>query len=283
MAVRAIGSVARRVFSRVVGSGEYHIKANSLVQGAAQVPNMHTNGDCVVVSHREYLGDIQVNNTPRYYQFNLDPTNADTFPWLNQMADLYQEYRFRGLVVTYNPTSGSAISSTSSALGSVSIGTQYNIARPIYITKLELLNSYFATSGAPNLQQIHPVECAPLEQPCQVYFTKQKTSDIAFPDDRFETFARVMLITQGSQVPFGSSNVTGEVWISYEIEFYKPKIHEGAGGQFPAPEAKPSRLVNSAAAAASEFESVPRPLLTRESTLSQFDPDYQEFLSARRR
>jgi hypothetical protein len=78
---------------------------------------MHSNDQSVLIRHREYLGEISGSISYDVKRsFEINPGNPDTFPWLSGVAARFQEYRIRGLVFHYIPSSGNAVSGTSAAL-----------------------------------------------------------------------------------------------------------------------------------------------------------------------
>ena len=219
-----LGNAAQNTFGRILGFGEYELESNSLIEGTSQVPYMHQSGNVTRVRHREFIQDLNTGTSvaPGTLALRVSPSNPVVFPWLAAVAAQFQEYRFAGLAFEYVPTSGAAISGTNAALGSISFGTRYNILSPLWVNKTELLNSYYATSASPASAQIHPIECAPLEQPCQVYFVRSP-GDAGGGDLRFSDFCTLQIIATGSQSLF----VGGELWVTYDVELYKPRISAG--------------------------------------------------------
>ena len=114
------GGVGRNLgaaLSRWLGSGDYEISSNSIVQREVardSIPAMHKDDQTIVVRHKEYLGEINGSTSFTVQQsYNLNPGLSATFPWLAQIASRFQEYRLKGAVFHYVPTSGTAVSSTS--------------------------------------------------------------------------------------------------------------------------------------------------------------------------
>jgi hypothetical protein len=213
--------------SRWLGSGDYDIKANSIVsslKSSGSIPSMHNTGQSVIVRHKEFIGDViagtgsaptpfEISNT-----FSINPGLATSFPWLSTLAQNFQEYTFKGLVYHYVPTSGNSVASTNTALGSVMMATNYRATLPTYTSKVYMLNEYFSSDARPSETFVHPIECDPKENPYNVQYVR--TSAVPSGEDPKTYDLGVMSVaTQG--MPASSTNV-GELWATYEVELRKP-------------------------------------------------------------
>lgn len=217
----ALGSSLGAAVSKWLGSGAYTVSTNSvLTEAAPTIPMMHENGQSIVVRHREFIMSIQGSTKFTVArQLVVNPGLRATFPWLSRLAGCYQQYRVRGLVYHYIPTSGYAVASTNSALGSVMLQTTYRSTESAPTSKQELLNEYWSTETVPSETLAHPLECDPKENPFQIHYVRQhglSTSDEPLLYD----LARTFVCTQGMQ----STNVVGDLWATYEIELYKPVV-----------------------------------------------------------
>lgn len=123
----SVGSSLGASLSKWLGAGDYSVSQNTIVQKAAQgIPMMHNTGQSVTVRHKEFVCSIAGStNFTIQRTLTLNPGLAGTFPWLSGIAQNFQEFNIKGAVFHYVPTSGTAVSSTSSALGSVMIQTTY--------------------------------------------------------------------------------------------------------------------------------------------------------------
>jgi len=122
-------------------------------------------------------------------------------------------------VFHYVPTSGMAVSSTNSALGSVMIQTSYRASDTPPTSKHEILNEYWSNEVVPSETMCHPLECDPKENPFQVHYVRAgavPAGDTILMYDLGKTYVAV----QGMQ----GSNVVGDLWVTYEIELKKPVI-----------------------------------------------------------
>lgn len=211
----AIGAGLGHLAGTIIGRGAYTVKRNTLAMGDG--PPVFGDG-AIVITHREYVGDIKssVNFTNRIW--NINPGNPDLFPWLSTIAGQFQNYQFLGLVFEFKTTSAVAVSSTNTALGTVVMATNYDSAAPAFSSKQEMEAYEFSTSTAPCTSALHPVECAPSQNTLSTLYVQTPTA--ATVDPRFRNLGELNLATVGMQA---ASNV-GELWVSYHVRLSKPAL-----------------------------------------------------------
>jgi len=219
----AMGTQLGAAISKWLGSGAYTVSSNSLTRRSPDgtIPSMHNNSQTIVVRHKEFIGDV-LSSTGFTIQRVLDinPGNVTLFPWLSTLAQQYEEYRIRGMVYHYVPTSGLAISGTNAAVGNVMIQTSYRASSTQPSDKSEMLNEYWATDARASEDFCHPIECSPKENPFNVHYVRNgaiPTSDSILMYD----YGRTFVATSGNPA---SGNILGELWVTYEIELKKPVV-----------------------------------------------------------
>ncbi len=219
----AMGTQLGASISKWLGSGAYTVSSNSLTRQSPSgtIPNMHNNSQTIVVRHKEFIGDI-LSSTGFTIQRVLDinPGNSTLFPWLATLAQQYEEYRIRGMVYHYIPTSGMAISGTNAAVGNVMIQTSYRASTNVPSDKTEMLNEYWATDARASEMFCHPIECSPKENPFNVHYVRTgavPTTDSILMYD----YGRTFVATSGNPA---SGNILGELWVTYEVELKKPVV-----------------------------------------------------------
>lgn len=216
------GSELGATISRWLGSGDYAVSSNSIVQRASStVPSMHKDGQTIIVRHKEFITEV-ISNTSFtvQQQYNINPGLAATFPWLAGVAAQYSEYRVRGMVYHYVPTSGNAVSSTNASLGSVMLQTSYRASEAAPTTKLELLNEYWACESKPSEAFCHPIECDPKENPFNVQYVRSRVVPAGDSVLMYD-LGKTTLAVSGQQA---TGNVLGDLWCTYEIELRKPVV-----------------------------------------------------------
>lgn len=212
--------------SNILGMGDYELKTNSLYSGVSGVPSMHSTDTAVRVRHKEYLGDITGSTGFSIRQYKLQPGASDTFPWLSNISGMYQQYSIKGVVFEFVSTSADALNAVNTALGSIIMGVQYNVSLPTYQSEAEMLQSEGSIVGRPSRNLILPIECDPNQQVMSHLFTRTGVLPVG-TDYQFYDWANVSIATVGMQA---AANI-GKLWVSYDIEFSKPRM--AYGGSWP--------------------------------------------------
>lgn len=215
-----VGNLAQNFLAKITGLGDYTVKANSIVNMSQGPPAFMQAGGCVTIAHREFIMEVQsVGAAFNIEGFNLNPTNPNLFPWLSELAYSFETFKFKGMVFEFKSTYGDAIASTNASLGSVILSTQYNPTAPPFSDQQQMENYQFSTSCKPSVSMIHPVECDPSQLPMEhLYVFNQGGSS---PNDpRWSNLATTYVATVGQQ----AAASVGELWVSYEIELYQPKL-----------------------------------------------------------
>jgi len=216
-----VGSLAQKAIQTIMGQGDYTVSSNTLFSGSVRSSGppkfVSITPGCTVIRHREYLKDvISAGLGFALTSFSINPTNAVTFPWLSNIANNFESYKFNGLVFEFLTNSATAVASTNTALGTVILATQYNIDDPPFATKLQMEQYEYAVSTVPFESAIHPVECKRDSGVLEYLYTYAGGSG----DPRFSTFGTFSLATVGQQ---SSANI-GELWVSYDIELCKSRL-----------------------------------------------------------
>lgn len=217
-----LGDSAHKLFKQITGYGEYKVASNSL-QTNNGAPLFKPSDRSTRIRHREFITDIK-SYGPDFRIFNqqrINPANAALFPWLSQVAPNYQQFKFHGLVFSFESKSGTAVGSTNTSLGSVIMSTLYNIYDLLPNDKQTMEALEFTTSCIPSANMIHPIECSPKEQVLEHLYIApvQGAGDL-----RFSNMGKFIIAVVGQQaapVPTTPINL-GELWVSYDVEFLKP-------------------------------------------------------------
>lgn len=221
----ALGSALASGASKILGFGDYTISSNSLIPGPtmnraeALVPKFGNGTNSVRIREREYLGDLISSATPGLFSvasFQLNPSNPSTFPWASNIAILYEQWYVHGMVLEFNSTS-SEYNGASQALGSVIMATDYNAFDPPFSSKQIMENQDFANSTKPSCSAVHGIECDPNQRPTPLMYI-QNPPGMPITSSVLGNF---QIASQGVSV--ASVNL-GEIWISYDISFYKKSI-----------------------------------------------------------
>lgn len=220
---RKAGDSVGHLLGRIMGTGDYTVKTNSLatIGGAVDsAPTFVRAGRGMRVTHREYIGLVVASPTANLFSltsYSINPGMWKSFPWLSQIAANFDQWQPNGMVVTYKSLS-STYSGTSS-LGTVVLASDYDVYDAPYANKIEMENSEFCVSGNCARDLIHPIECNLRER-----FTKVLNVRHSAPTSgdslRFYDLCNFQVATQGAT----AGQVCGELWLSYDITFYKEQI-----------------------------------------------------------
>lgn len=148
------------------------------------------------------------------------------------MADAYEEYRIKGMVWEYKSTSGEFVTngagSSNGALGTVIMATNYNAAiSPAFLDKKSMENYEHAQSGPPTRNIMHALESKGAGTPVKTLYLRNTAAPTG-TDKRLYDIGTFVIATQGMQTDVGISTI-GELWVAYEVEFFKPKYRPGGG------------------------------------------------------
>jgi len=222
-----IGRGAGAFLSKITGVGDYHVNGNSLIHPDSmdQIPSFGNVQGGTRVRHREYIADILSSKAFLNRSFRINPANEGLFPWLSTMAQLFEQWKPMGIVFEYKSLYSDAVvaSATTASLGAVVLATEYNALAARFVNKQQMENTQFVVSNKPSMCILHPVECERSQTPTDPLYVRLPTG-LAIPgDSRLYDLGTFQLATQGMQT---DGEVIGELWISYDIVFYKPVLEQ---------------------------------------------------------
>jgi len=226
----SLGLMAEQGAIKIAGNGDYTVTANSLFSkgGAVDVvPKFGSSKRGTRVVHCEYLGDVISSATANSFEnttYIVNPGNPTTFPWLSTIAQNYDQWRPNGIVFAFKSTS-SSYSGTTQALGGVVLATDYDLVDPAYASKIEMENTAFANSCKSDCNILHPIECAIKERPVALL----KCRGPQTPSDNLQWYdlGNFQVATFGVA---GTSVNLGELWVTYDITFFKEQVYGGLRG-----------------------------------------------------
>lgn len=226
-----LGHGIQGVVKALTGFGDYKVAGNSLMSGPLGgnppiIRNSRNNG--IIVRHREYLADVFAATSFTTNTYPINPGLIQSFPWLQQQADSFEQYKFRGLVFEFKSMSSDAVlaTSASSALGTVIMSTQYNVLDEVFTDKRTMENYEYANSTKPSLSMLHPIECKMSQTTVSELYVR--TGIVSAGDLRLYDLGNFVIAVQGMQNA-AANQVIGELWCTYEVEFFKPKLLVGGG------------------------------------------------------
>jgi len=220
-ASRFLGSGIGHIF----GSGDYQMVGPTpeynVLTNDRQIPKFDSSDRTNIVCHREYLGTITGTSAFTNRGFRLNPGDDKTFPWLSTIATSFQEYKFHGLIFEFRSLLTDYV--PNGTPGVTIMATNYNSARPLYSSKVAMENSEYAVSTKPTVNMVHAVECKPSETVLDKLYVRD--SQPTTEDAKFYDLGLTQLATQGNP-----ASTIGELWVSYCVEFFKPKLSDDIVG-----------------------------------------------------
>lgn len=232
-AAGAFGGYLGQKFKDITGYGDYNIRKNSLLSGTVpSVGNPTWTKNGLTISHKEYLGDVTTSSVAKTFaisDFILNPNSPQTWEWLSQIACNYEEWVPEGVLFYFKSTSGDALNSVDTSLGTVIMATNYNPYNKAFTTKAEMQGYEYSCSGPPSQDLIHMIECDPTEGSISTYYVSSVNQNAAASssmDARFNTMGIFYIATTGFQ---GTSVNIGELWVTYQVTLLKPKLYQSLG------------------------------------------------------
>lgn len=212
----------------IYGSGTYRTRSGKPLRLTNQVPTMagyRNSKHGVIITKKEYIGEVPSSQAFTLASLPINPGQSQTFPWLSQIAQNFEEWKPIAIAFMFKTTSSNAVVSTNAnaALGTVMMATEYNVANPVFGNKQQMENYEGCVSTDPSRSTLHTVESAKSQNPLGVYFVRSGAVP-AGSDQRFYDQGLFQIAAVGMQ-----SNATnvGELWISYTIELKKPRLLTG--------------------------------------------------------
>lgn len=224
--LRALGSGLGGAISNIFGFGDYQVRRNSLVfpSKSDQVPAFGSGNGAVRIRHREYLGEVYGSIPFNITSYNINPADPATFPWLSNIAVNFEQWMPHGIVFDFRSMSSETqISTATTALGTVILGTEYNALASRFTSKQTMEASQFAVSVKPSASVMHPIECDLSQTPSQPLYVRLPNSSAVNADPRLYDLGRFQVATQGMTVNGGDQ---GELWVTYDIEMLKPVLQD---------------------------------------------------------
>jgi hypothetical protein len=227
-----IGTALGAGVSRLLGQGDYEVKSNSLLAPGSS----HLNSATVMmgpdgrrgirVQEREFIGIVVSSTTFANTSFLINPANATTFPWLSTIAQNFDEWEPNGIAFSYKSTSA-AFNGTNQALGVVIGATDYDVADANYFSRIEMESSAYCVSSKAADDWVHLIECDVEERGRRVLKCLAGASYPANTSAMDYVLGKFQVATDGQSV---ADMVLGELWVSYDITFYKKQLFNGQLG-----------------------------------------------------
>lgn len=184
----------------------------------------------IVISKREYLFDVFSPTTPATFninKFQANPGLGGLGPFIGQIAGNYDKYRYRRLVLSFNPVVTD--SSSTGQMGTVLMAFHPNAGAQVFQTKQQMAEYDGGISGKVCESIVLGAECDSRKAASNWLFVR--TGSVPSGED-IKTYdsGAFMIATSGiSATSFPAGTQLGEVWIDYEVELSSPKLWDAMG------------------------------------------------------
>lgn len=239
--VGGVGDLGHSIFKSITGMGDYQARAKNHqavytdqgIDGAFSAAfsnpqpmnmgamNAKFGGSAPEVSHREFIGPVVGSKEFKTSVWRIQPGvrgAKSIMPWGSTVAGAFQQYELHGMIFEYVSTSTDFSSTT--ALGSVMMSTNYDAEAIPFASQREVNNAEFTTFNKPSMSFIHPIECASKDSPITVRYVAASNTITQANDSRFADVGTFQLSTIGQ--PVDGAEI-GELWVTYKIRYLKPK------------------------------------------------------------
>jgi hypothetical protein len=190
------------------------------------------NGD-VTVDHEEFIAEVAGSVAFSNTTYSVNPGLLSSFPWLAQMAPLYESYRFERLEYQFQSEA------PTSASGSLMMALDYDASDPAPGSKVQLA-AYRGYVRSPPWQACTNSSIKEDLNKQKSYFVRSGTlaanQDIKLYDVGFLNVA-----TQGQ----ANTAIIGELYVRYRVRFMTPQIQDDGLGL-----ARSAKIVGTTAASA---------------------------------
>ena len=216
-----------------MSSGEAGVVTNDLMSIPGTGPNLVTFGNgagqTICISHREFVGNVYAPPSAAFLnqQFRINPGLYETFPWLSQIAQNFDEYtlvqcafQFRSLVTDFASNSGQ--------VGTIILATQYNNNDSPFTGSRQMLNYDGAMSCKTSQTDFQGVECDPSKLSMGVGKYVRTTTVTTSQDINTLDSGIFNLAIEGVPATYFNEKM-GELWVSYTVHLRKPKEFASIG------------------------------------------------------
>ena len=218
---------------KIVRSGEAGVVTNGLMNIPGSGPHLVNfgsgAGQTIAITHREFVTNVYAPSNELFTntQYNINPGLYDTFPWLSQLAQNFDEYtlvqcafQFRSLVTDFAANSGQ--------VGTVILATQYNNNDSPFTTSRQMLNYDGAMSCKTSQTDFQGVECDPSKLSMGVGKYIRTAAVTSGQDINTLDSGIFNLAIEGVPSTYFNQKM-GELWVSYTVHLRKPKEYASLG------------------------------------------------------
>jgi hypothetical protein len=178
----------------------------------AQIQSASVGGDLRVrVRHREYVEDITGSVSFAVQQLNINPGLSSLFPWLSQLAGLFESYKFNKLVFQYRTESATA------QVGKAMLMVDWDVLDAAPANKVAMMQERTKADAQTWVNFDLPCDLSDLLKFGVQRFVRVGSAP-ANTDLKTYDVGMLNVATQGCT----NSPVIGELYVEYDIELITP-------------------------------------------------------------
>jgi len=212
-----LGKWAGSKLANYAGFGDY--TANQLIDNATPTQvsvNSSSKEQDLYVEHTEFIGNITGTSAFTTTTYILNASHSVTFPWLSQLAKLYELYEFQGLIFQFKPLATDY--STNAYLGKIIMATAYDPYWTGFSTSIQMENYAYANSGKITDGLLHGVETALSQKPVNLLYNRVNNLIEGTRPADLSDLGQFVVATEGMP----STGTVGELWVTYKVRLSRP-------------------------------------------------------------
>jgi hypothetical protein len=186
---------------------------------------------CCSIARRECIGYLNQATS-----FTLDPLAPSglavnpgceaTFPWLSQVANNFEQYKFHFLRFIYKSTTANSVqaAATNNNLGVMIYQMTYDVYDAVPSSRLEMTN-YYGTKRARPCDDF-ALDVNVVSNHTDLFYVRSGSATSTVQGDkRLYDIGTFFIASDGAS----ASGNCGELWVEYSVMFYKPKLYDSLG------------------------------------------------------
>jgi hypothetical protein len=187
-----------------------------------RIPNIKSNGSCTHITHSEFFANV-TSTTDAYTvtSYACNPGVASLFPWLSQVAQRFETYKFRYLQFQLHTRA------ITSQVGTIGLVFDFDAQDPAPTSQMEALSYHDRTADSPWKGQSVTLDLTSGDRLPIRYTRVGLPSGISY-DLKTLDLGNLHVFTDGV---LASANL-GILEVSYSLDLYTPQIQNGIGGRF---------------------------------------------------
>jgi hypothetical protein len=186
-------------------------------------PSIRSSSKCATVTHTEYFASVTSASTSyAVVSYPVNPGVGSIFPWLSQVAQRYQTYKFRSLVFNYHTRAAT------SQVGTVGLVFDFSATDPAPSSQMLALSYRDKVADSPWKEMNFRLDLAQGDHLASRFIRSGLPTGSY--DLKTMDLGNLHVFTDG----VAASDNLGLLEVTYVVELYTPQMVFGVGGEFTA-------------------------------------------------